>query len=303
MVCVWGMENTGMQPYLAPDRFCWGIVALLIAPVVAGASAAAESVASPDGHVSISMENEGNPARIVSPVNDAHELDFESSTVSGLCTDIGYDLPMVCATSSGRTHFAITQAHLDGYAGASLWREEDALRVRLSTVPKRTGATLVSQSGLTTSWRVVMMSDRAGEMIAAHLIGNLNPAPSGAFSGVKSGKVAWDWWSWPLAGVMVEFYQRIAGATDKRMTPQHNLMLPYTRMLAGPSPLQMVSDDPEAYRDAPGFDVIQRLPTVWKDGATANDFRRSEREVTSRDVLTLQLAPAGGAVVMLEREK
>jgi alpha-glucosidase len=80
---------------------------------------------------------------------------------------------------------------------------------------------------------------------------------------------------------------------NKRVTPQHNLMLPYTRMLSGPmdytpggfrhrtpstfevrgemplvqttrgqalamyvvyeSPLQMVSDDPAAYRDAAGF--------------------------------------------------
>jgi len=92
---------------------------------------------------------------------------------------------------------------------------------------------------------------------------------------------------------------------DRRITPQHNVMLPYTRMLAGPmdytpggfrnatpqtfevravlpqtqttrgqalamyvvydSPLQMVSDDPDAYRDAPGFDFIQRVPTAWDE--------------------------------------
>jgi alpha-glucosidase len=92
---------------------------------------------------------------------------------------------------------------------------------------------------------------------------------------------------------------------DKRITPQHNLMLPYTRMLAGPmdytpggfrngtpesfnvravmpltqttrgqalamyvvydSPLQMVSDDPDAYRNAAGFDFIRRVPTAWDE--------------------------------------
>ena len=91
----------------------------------------------------------------------------------------------------------------------------------------------------------------------------------------------------------------------KKVTPQHNLMLPYTRMLAGPmdytpggfhnatpatfavrevlpmtqttrgqalamyvvydSPLQMVSDDPDTYRDAAGFDFIKRVPTAWDD--------------------------------------
>ena len=182
--------------------------------------------------------------------------------------------------------------------------------------------------------------------------------------------------------------------TDK-VTPKHNLMLPYTRMLAGPidytpggfrngtpasfavnetmpqtqttrgqalamyvvydSPLQMVSDAPEAYRDAAGFDFIKRVPTAWdetrflsgtpgrdivlarrqgrswylgamaaddaggaqrlplrflpagkfrattwEDGATPNDIVRVEREVTARDVLTLRLASAGGAAVILE---
>jgi alpha-glucosidase len=92
---------------------------------------------------------------------------------------------------------------------------------------------------------------------------------------------------------------------DKRVTPRHNLMLPYTRMLTGPmdytpggfrhvvpqnfqvravmpltqttrgqalamyvvydSPLQMVSDDPEAYRGAEGFEFVRRVPTVWDE--------------------------------------
>jgi alpha-glucosidase len=31
------------------------------------------------------------------------------------------------------------------------------------------------------------------------------------------------------------------------------------------SPLQMVSDDPDAYRDAEGFDFIRRVPTAWDE--------------------------------------
>jgi alpha-glucosidase len=233
---------------------------------------------------------------------------------------------------------------------------------------------------------------------------------------------------------MVDFYQRVAAGTAKRhllldlhaayvpaglertypnfitqegvlgaewdkmkktVTPEHNLMLPYTRMLAGPmdytpggfrngtpgtfqvravlpftqntrgqelakyvvydSPLQMVSDDPDAYRDAPGFDFIRRVPTawdetrylagepgrdivlarrlgktwyvgamsaddaattkqvaldflpagryratIWEDGATPNDVKRREQDVTAKGGLTLKLAAAGGATVVLE---
>lgn len=483
---------------------------------------------------------EGDPMCIVTPANEAHETQFERKRVAELRMDVGYDVPVVCATPSGQTHFALMQANLDGYSGASFWKQGESLQVRLSSVPNRSGPAVASEAGLTTAWRVVMMSDRAGDMIASHLIGNLNPAPDGDFSWIKPGKAAWDWWSGPLAGVkpdmatyrrfidfaaasgfqyylidagwslgagpccdalpsndvtraaegidmpglvryaaakgvdlllwvhwahlqprmeeildtyarwgikgvkvdfmnrddqeMVAFYRRMAAETakrhmlldlhgayvpaglqrsypnfitqegvlgaewnkmDRRVTPQHNLMLPYTRMLAGPmdytpggfrhstpatfevraempltqttrgqalamyvvydSPLQMVSDDPAAYSDADGFEFIRRVPTawdetrfltgepgrdivlarragrtwfigamtadegrtqqvplsflgrgkyratLWEDGATLNDLRRNKRTVTSRDVLTLHLSSAGGAVVMIEK--
>ena len=484
-----------------------------------------------------------DPECLVTAADGAHELPFARQKVSHLREGVAYDVPVVCSTPSGRTSYAITQANLNGYTGASLWREGGALQLRLSAVPNRPGPAFVSQAGLTTAWRVVIMGDRAGDMIASHLIGNLNPPPQGDFSWVRPGKAAWDWWSGPLAGMkpsmdnykrfidfaaaagfpyylidagwafgsgpdcwialpgtdvtraadgvdvpelvryaaakvvglqlwahwehvaprmdevldtyarwgikgvkidfmnrddqdVVAFYQRVAAATAKRhllldlhsayvpdglqrsypnfitqegvlgaewnkmnkkITPEHNLMLPYTRMLAGPmdytpggfnnatpatfavrammpqtqttrgqalamyvvydSPLQMVSDDPDSYRDAAGFDFIKRVPTawdetrflsgtpgrdivlarrqgsswylgamtadqaeggrvervalrflpagryratVWEDGSTPNEVRRVEREVTNADVLSLRLAPVGGAAVILE---
>jgi alpha-glucosidase len=392
----------------------------------------------------------GDPQCLATEVNGSHEMPLERLAVSQLSTDKAYDVPLVCTAKSGKASFAITQAHLQGYAGASLRREDDALRVRISPVPNRPGPGFVSSGGLRTAWRVVMLGERPGDMIASHLIGNLNPPPEGDFGWVKPGKAAWDWWAGPLEGVkpdmktyrrfidfaaesgfpyylidagwslgagpccearpetdvtraaagidmpalardaadkgvglllwvhwkhleprmdevldtyarwgikgvkvdfmdrddqeMVAFYQRLAAATakrrmlldlhgayvpaglqrsypnfitqegvlgaewnkmDRRITPRHNLMLPYTRMLAGPmdytpggfrhatpakfevravmpltqttrgqalamyvvydSPLQMVSDDPDAYRDAEGFEFIRRVPTAWDE--------------------------------------
>jgi alpha-glucosidase len=40
--------------------------------------------------------------------------------------------------------------------------------------------------------------------------------------------------------------------------------------------------------------------TVWQDGEASDRVRRSERTVSSRDVLALPLSPAGGAAVILE---
>jgi alpha-glucosidase len=485
----------------------------------------------------------GDPECLVSVAQGAHEVPFERMKLSQLREGLAYDVPVVCTTPSGDTAYAITQANLNGYTGASLQRDGKALRVQLSAVPNRPGPAFVSHAGLKTAWRAIMLGDRVGDLIGSQLIGNLNPDPQGDFSWVRPGKAAWDWWSGPMAGMkadmanyrrfidfaaaagfpyylidagwalgsneigwkalpttditraapgidmpalvryaaskgvglllwahwehvaprmdevldtyarwgikgikvdfmnrddqdMVDFYQRIARATAKRhllldlhsayvpdglkrtypnfitqegvmgaewnkmskkITPYHNLMLPYTRMLAGPidytpggfhnatpdtfvvravmpetqttrgqalamyvvydSPLQMVSDDPDAYRNAAGFDFIRRVPTawdetrflsgepgrdivlarrqgrswyvgamtaddakdgrtervslrflpagryratIWQDGATPNDVERTERVVTAGDVLTLRLACAGGAAVILQ---
>jgi alpha-glucosidase len=143
----------------------------------------------------------GDPACLISVAEGAHEVPFERKKISQLRDDVAYDVPVVCETKSGHTSYAITQAYLDGYTGSSLRREGDALRVRLSAVPKRPTPVYESRKGLQTAWRVVMMGDRNGDMIASQLIGNLNPPPDGDFSWVKPGKAAWDWWSGPLEGM------------------------------------------------------------------------------------------------------
>jgi len=102
-------------------------------------------------------------------------------------------------------------------------------------------------------------------------------------------------------GVMGAEYNKVS----MRITPLHNLTLPFTRMLAGPmdytpggfrnvtaeqfkidynepmvmgtrcnelakyvvyeSPLMMVSDSPETYRGAVGTDFIRQVPTSWDE--------------------------------------
>jgi alpha-glucosidase len=487
----------------------------------------------------------GDPECLVSVVDGAHEVPFRRQKLSQLRDNQGYDVPVVCTTPSGRTAYAITQSNLEGYTGASLWREGAGLRVHLSGQPRqaaagRTAPVYASRGGLQTSWRLVMLGNRPGDLIASNLVGNLSPPPRGDFSWVKPGKAAWDWWSGPLVGMkpdmaayrrfidfaaasgfpyylidanwalgsggccdarpetditraaegidmpalvryaadkgvglilwahwehvrsrmdevldtyarwgikgvkidfmnrddqeVVDFYHRVAAGTAQRhllldlhgayvpaglqrtypnfitqegvmgaewskmkaiVTPAHNLMLPYTRMLAGPidytpggfrngtpatfqvraemplvqnsrgqelakyvvydSPLQMVSDDPDAYRDAEGFDFIRKVPTawdetrylagepgkdivlarrqgttwyvgamsadeatttkrvkldflpagrykatIWEDGATPDNVRLREVDVTPRDTLALELASAGGAAVIIE---
>ena len=184
---------------------------------------------------------------------------------------------------------------------------------------------------------------------------------------------------------------------SRRVTATHNVSLAFTRMLLGPvdytpggfrnktpatfeainsppqvqttrghglgmfvvyeSPFQMVSDSPDAYENAAGFDFVKAVPTVWdetrflagdigefvavarrkgrdwyvgvmgneqprevalalgflgdgkfrakiyEDGATLTALAESTREVSSKDTVTLKLAPSGGAALRIAREK
>ena len=110
---------------------------------------------------------------------------------------------------------------------------------------------------------------------------------------------------------------------SRRITPEHNLTLPFTRMLLGPmdytpggfrnttpeafevsfkgpqvmgtrahqlamyvvydSPLQMVADSPDVYADAPGADFIARVPATW-DETRVLDGAIGSHIVTARRV-------------------
>jgi len=386
----------------------------------------------------------------VSEFAGSHEMTWANLKISQLDTSKLYDMPAACASASGQTHFAIAQSNLVGYAGSGLEAVPNGFHVRVTTLPGNPDVAVRSPDGLTTSWRVIMMGDRAGDLIPSTLVGNLAPQAQGDFSWVKPGKVAWDWWSGPTAGAkptmeryerfidfaaesgfpyflidagwaygatpccnpdpntditradpaidmpalvqyaadrhvglilwahwkhveprmakvldtyqgwgikgikvdfmerddqdMVNFYHDLAQGTaqrhmlldmhgayppaglqrtfpnyitqegvlgaewnkfSNRVTPAHNVRLAYTRMLLGPmdytpggfhnatpdtyvqrelmpmtqttrgqalamyvvydSPLQMVSDDPSVYVDAPGFDFVKRVPTAWDE--------------------------------------
>lgn len=125
----------------------------------------------------------GDPECLVSAADGAHEVPFESVKFSRLLPGKAYDVPVVCSLPAAGTTYAITQAGLAGYTGAALVADSGALRVRLSAPPKRPAPAYVSQGGLTTAWRAVMIGNRPGDLIGSHLVGNLNPPPEGTSAG------------------------------------------------------------------------------------------------------------------------
>lgn len=141
-----------------------------------------------------------DPACQVTEYSGSHENSWTLKKISELDGAKLYDVPVVCSSASGRTHYAIVQSGIDVYAGSSLSPIAGGLKVRVTPLPDRKDVAVKSAAGLTSAWRAVMMADRAGDLIQSHLVGSLAAQAEGDYSWVKPGKAAWDWWSGPTAG-------------------------------------------------------------------------------------------------------
>jgi alpha-glucosidase len=141
-----------------------------------------------------------DPQCLVTEYTSSHENEWQNLKVSQLDPAKAYDVLAACSSQSGRTHFAIAQSDLSDYAGATLKPVDGSLRVSLFPRVDRKDVSVLSPSGLRSAWRVVIMGNRAGDLIQSNMIGNLAPQAVGDFSWVKPGLVAWDWWSGPTAG-------------------------------------------------------------------------------------------------------
>jgi len=160
-----------------------------------------------------------DPQCEVTEYSSSHENEWLKRNISKLDRSKLYDFLMLCSSASGRTHFAVTQSDFTSYAGAALRPIDGGVEVRVTPRVDRKDVAVASPSGLKSAWRVVMMGDRAGDLIESHLIGNLAPQARGDFSWVRPGLAAWDWWSGPTAGekpTMERFKRFIDFAAESR---------------------------------------------------------------------------------------
>lgn len=132
----------------------------------------------------------------------AHEGEFLPFDPAGARNYRLYDTGMLCRTAAGTTHFAFAEADLRDYAGLGYkgtFSGRPGFEAALTPQPGTGKVAVRAAAGVavTTPWRVILMADRAGDLIASDTIGNLNPQPSGDFGWVKPGLALWDWWSGP----------------------------------------------------------------------------------------------------------
>ena len=128
-----------------------------------------------------------------------HEGEFHAVRASEIGEGDLFDVPLVCRTATGVC--AIAEADLKDYAGAYLrGRGDGAPGVRIRLSPRLDDATVAARgrpgASVLSPWRVLLIAERAGDLIGSNLIMSLNP-PSRIrdTEWIWPGKYAWDWWS------------------------------------------------------------------------------------------------------------
>jgi alpha-glucosidase len=126
----------------------------------------------------------------------------------GLYTDIVYadmredsliDLPAVF--DSDGIYVAITEAALIDYPGMYLVKHAGSLVSRLSPLPGEQEIKVRARLPHKSPWRVLLISDRIGDLFESNIITNLNePCKIENTSWLKPGKATWPWWN----GTVVE---------------------------------------------------------------------------------------------------
>ncbi len=134
----------------------------------------------------------------------SHEGEFDPIRARLIREHNFYTTPLTCKTASGASAFALAEADLREWSGtyfSGLGSGDIGVYTRLSRRhddPRLAVRRHMTDGGIQSPWRVVMLGDTAGELIESTLIGNLNPPTALKDTGwIKGGKTAWDWWSGP----------------------------------------------------------------------------------------------------------
>ena len=145
-----------------------------------------------------SFNLQGNPSvttLFLPNYQSSHEGKYTVTDYADMDNKRLMDMPALFSFPN-HVYMAITERRFVSYAGMYLWKENGALLGKLS--PKlgqeriKVEASLPHQS----PWRVLMISDQIGSLIASNILTNLNePCKIEDTSWIKPGKTTFTWWN------------------------------------------------------------------------------------------------------------
>jgi alpha-glucosidase len=124
-----------------------------------------------------------------------HEGHYHTLPYSKINADTLMDMPALFEFS-GHIYMAITEANLQDYAGMYLKKHHGLLKSQLTPLPGQTGVEVKAAVPGHTPWRVMMISDRMGKLLASNILTNLCPPNKiKDTSWIKPGKTTFHWWN------------------------------------------------------------------------------------------------------------
>jgi len=124
----------------------------------------------------------------------SHEGLYTKLRYDDIKADTLMDLPALFDFDG--VYLAITEAALVDYAGMYLIRKDGVLSGILSPLPGHGEVCVNAELPHKSPWRVMMISDRIGDLFETDILTNLNePCKTEDTSWIKPGKSTWPWWN------------------------------------------------------------------------------------------------------------
>lgn len=125
----------------------------------------------------------------------SHEGFYSRLPLSSIKADTLMDMPALF-TFPDSIYMAVTEAALSNYAGMYLRKHNGVLCSSLSPLPGQTAVKVKATLPHRTPWRVMMISNRIGDLIASNILTSLNgPSVIKDLSWLKPGKTTFHWWN------------------------------------------------------------------------------------------------------------
>ncbi len=140
----------------------------------------------------------GNPkirAMLLGTYTSSHEGYYRKMPLSEVRSDTLMDMPALFEFPN-KVYMAITEANLRNYAGMYLKKKEGYLVTQLSPLPGQNEIKVKATLPHKSPWRVMMISDRIGELMESNMITALADSKIKMdFSWLKPGKTSFHWWN------------------------------------------------------------------------------------------------------------
>jgi alpha-glucosidase len=125
----------------------------------------------------------------------SHEGVYKKIPLAELPTNQLVDLPALFERNDN-IYISIAEAALVDYAGMYLTRKDNCLVSKLSPWPNDTTIKVKSSLPHKSPWRVMLISDKVGDLIESNIITSLNePCKIENTSWIKPGKTTFPWWN------------------------------------------------------------------------------------------------------------